>query len=284
MYLVDEKYLFVVPFHVINNGLEPLLEIPPVPRPRCERPHVEGVNGGVPERLRNLVFRDPEGEPLGYRRLPDAGVPDEYGVILPPPGEYVYRAVYLGFAADERVQLSVARLLYEVCAEFRERILRSFLRLRVRLGDTGGFFLLLVTRPAVRYISHEVVPVYALLVQKIHGVRLIHPEHGDEYVPPVYLQLVGRLRMHGCQPKNIVAPCRVLGLRQVFGVYRRHVLVDKILEARSQALEIDSASGKNLRSVRVVGQLQQDVLQRYELVPPGLGLLVRPFKCFLQFP
>ena len=60
--------------------------------------------------------------PFGDRGLADAGVADEQRVVLLAAAQDLDRALHLGLAADQRVDLAVARLLVEVDAVGVERV------------------------------------------------------------------------------------------------------------------------------------------------------------------
>src|SRR5207302_699107 len=70
---------------------------------------------------------------FGDRGLADAGVADEQRIVLLAPAQYLDGAVDLGLAADQRIDLAVARLLVEVDAIGLERI-ALFLVVVARLG------------------------------------------------------------------------------------------------------------------------------------------------------
>src|ERR1700683_107749 len=72
------------------------------------------------------------GEPFGDRRLADAGLADQQRIVLLAPAQDLDRALHLGLAADQRIDLPILRLLVEVYAISIERcflflLLRPFL-------------------------------------------------------------------------------------------------------------------------------------------------------------
>ena len=69
---------------------------------------------------------------LGDRGLADAGVADQHRVVLGPARQHLHRASDLLVAADDRVELAVARQLGEVAGVLRQRLV---LPLGLRIGD-----------------------------------------------------------------------------------------------------------------------------------------------------
>jgi hypothetical protein len=79
--------------------------------PRYLRPgdysrEIERQNPLAAQGLGHLVVDYPLGYALDDGGLADAGIPDEDGVVLGPPGEDLDGRLYLVLAPDDRVQLS----------------------------------------------------------------------------------------------------------------------------------------------------------------------------------
>ena len=72
-----------------------------------------------------LVVDDPLRDPLHDRRLPDARIAEQYGIVLRPPREDLDRLLDLVRAADHRVELPLARRLGEVAAVLVEGLRRA---------------------------------------------------------------------------------------------------------------------------------------------------------------
>src|SRR5262249_48306145 len=67
---------------------------------------------------------DAQRQPLDDRRLADAGIADDNGVVLAAPTERVHGALELALAADERVDAAGGRLLDQVDREGGEGVTR----------------------------------------------------------------------------------------------------------------------------------------------------------------
>jgi hypothetical protein len=108
--LVDEEHdLPRRRLDLLQDRLEPLLELAAELRPRDERPQVERDDALVLERLGHVPAHDALRDPLDDGGLADAGLADEHGVVLRAPREHLHHAPDLFVAADDRVALALAR-------------------------------------------------------------------------------------------------------------------------------------------------------------------------------
>ena len=80
--LVDEEDRVVRVAQLLDDLLEPLLELAAVLRPGDERADVERQDPLVQQGLGDVAGDDPMGEALGDGRLADAGLADERRVVL----------------------------------------------------------------------------------------------------------------------------------------------------------------------------------------------------------
>ena len=76
----------------------------------------------VAQRLGDVAGDDPLGEALDDRRLADARLADQHGVVLRAPAEHLDDAADLLVAADDGVEQAVARGVGEVAAELLQRL------------------------------------------------------------------------------------------------------------------------------------------------------------------
>ena len=106
-----------------QHALQPLLEIAAEARAGQQRAHVERVDLRVLQRRRHLALVDLQRQPLGERRLADAGLADEDRVVLAPPAEHVRRARQLLLAADQRIDLALGGARHQIGGVERQRIL-----------------------------------------------------------------------------------------------------------------------------------------------------------------
>ena len=102
---------------LLEDGLEPLLELAAVLRARDHRADVERDEALVAQALGHVALDDAPRETLGDRRLADAGLADEHGVVLRAATQHLDDAPDLLVATDDRVELAAARVLGEVAAE-----------------------------------------------------------------------------------------------------------------------------------------------------------------------
>jgi hypothetical protein len=135
--LVDEQHDAAVRVrHLLERGLEALLELAAELGARDHPGEVERHEPAVLERLGDVALGDPEREALGDGGLADAGLADQDGVVLAAPGEDLDRLLDLGGTPDDRVDAALARVDREVAAERVER--RGGGSGRRRGGSRGG--------------------------------------------------------------------------------------------------------------------------------------------------
>ncbi len=134
--LVDERDdLAVAGLDLVEDGLEPLLELAPVLRARHHAAEVEGDQPLAAQRLGHVARDDALGQALDDGGLADAGLADENRVVLGAPGQHLDHPPDLGVAADHRVELAVLGLLGQVDAVLLERLVGA---LGVLAGDLGA--------------------------------------------------------------------------------------------------------------------------------------------------
>src|SRR5207249_10920200 len=80
--LIDEEDDVVSVTKLLDDLLEALLELAAVLRPGDERPNVEGEHALALECLGHVALHDPVREPFGDRRLADARLTDQRGIVL----------------------------------------------------------------------------------------------------------------------------------------------------------------------------------------------------------
>jgi hypothetical protein len=84
--------------------------------------------------LRHVAGDDAQGEAFDDRRLADAGLADEHGIVLRSPRQHLDHAADFLIAADDRVELALLGSLHEVDAVFFEGLELVLWRL---VGDAG---------------------------------------------------------------------------------------------------------------------------------------------------
>ncbi len=115
VHFVDEKHdLPLGGGDLVQHGLEALLELAAVFGARDQGAHVERQNLLVLQAFRHVAVDDAQGQTLDDGGLADAGFADQDGVVLGAAGQHLNGATDLLIAADDRVDLAVARGLGQV--------------------------------------------------------------------------------------------------------------------------------------------------------------------------
>ena len=108
--------------HLLEDGLQPVLELAAVLGAGDERAQVERDEALVLQRLGHVAVDDALGEALDDGGLAHAGLADEHRVVLGAAGEHLDDAADLVVAADHRVELALAGELGQVAAVLLERL------------------------------------------------------------------------------------------------------------------------------------------------------------------
>ncbi len=117
---------------LLDHRLEPVLELAAELRSCHHRRQVERDEPLVLERLGHIPAHDAMSDALDDRRLADAGLADEHGVVLGAPREHLDGATDLLVAADHRIDLSASRHLRQIARVLLEGLEFPF---RIAIGD-----------------------------------------------------------------------------------------------------------------------------------------------------
>ena len=115
--LVDEEDRVVRAAQLLDDLLEPLLELAAVLGAGDERTDVEGQHALVEQRLRDVAGDDALGQALGDGGLADARLADERRVVLGAPRQDLDDPLDLLLASDDRVELAGADRVGQVDAQ-----------------------------------------------------------------------------------------------------------------------------------------------------------------------
>ena len=102
---------------LVDDLLQPLLEVAPVPGPGHHAAQVELDQPLALQRVGHVAVDDALGDAFGDRGLPDARLADQHRVVLSPAGQHLDGLLDLLLPADHRVDPALARHHGEVGAE-----------------------------------------------------------------------------------------------------------------------------------------------------------------------
>ena len=178
--LVDEQDDVAAGADLLEDLLQPLLEVTAVAAAGDQRAEVEGVELLVLERLGHLALDDRLGQALDDGGLADAGLADEHRVVLGAAGQHLHDPLDLLLAPDDRVELALAGGLGEVAAELVEHQRRR----RGALGRAagGGGLLALVAGQQLDDLLAHPVEVGAELDQHLGGDALALADEAEQDV------------------------------------------------------------------------------------------------------
>ena len=173
-----------------EHGFEPLLELAAIFRAGDQGAHVEGQELLVLQALGHVAVDDAQRQAFDDRRLADAGLADEHGIILGAPRQHLDGAADFFVAPDHRIELAVARCLGQVAGVFLQRIVGVLCRRAV-----GGAALAQGLDRRVQVLRR-----HACIGQNLSGVaaflrrqRQQQPFDGDETVAGLFAHLLGSI-------------------------------------------------------------------------------------------
>ena len=107
---------------LLEDRLEPFLELAPILRAGHERAEIEPDDPLVLQVLGDVAAHDALGQPFDDRGLAHPGLADEHGVVLGPTAEDLDHAPDLLVAADDRIELARSGQRRQVAAVPLERL------------------------------------------------------------------------------------------------------------------------------------------------------------------
>ena len=208
MDFINEEDRVLVRLDLLHHLLQTLLKVAAVTRAGEQRTHVEGEDSRPGQNFGNLFLDDLASQTFGDRGLADAGIADEQRVVFLAAAQHLDRALHLGLAPDQRIDLAVTRLAVEVDAIRLERgLLLLAIGVTALIGPLVAFALLIgaarrfgigetgALGDAVADVVHSVIARHILLLQEIGGMAFPFGEDRDEDVGPRDLLPAGRLHM-----------------------------------------------------------------------------------------
>ncbi len=195
VHLVDEQDDAAVGRrHLLEHGLEPLLEFAAVLRAGDQRAHVEHEQLLVLQAFRHVAVDDAQRQTFDDRGLADSRLADQHRIVLGAAGQHLDRAANLLVAPDHRIELAVARRLGEVARIFLQRVIRVFGRTRI-----GGAPLAQRFDRRVEVLRGHAGPLedFARFVVLLDRERKQEPLDRHEGIAGLLGQLLGRVEHAG---------------------------------------------------------------------------------------
>ena len=119
--LVDEHDDVRVVGQLLHDRLEALFELTAILRAGDDQRDVERENALVGEKVRHVAVDDLLRQAFDDRRLADARLADQHGVVLGAAAEHLLDPLELVVAADQRIELVLHRRFGQVAAELGQQ-------------------------------------------------------------------------------------------------------------------------------------------------------------------
>ena len=253
---------------LLDDLLEPLLELAAVLGAGDERADVEGQDPLVQQDVRHVAGDDPLRQALDDGRLADAGLADERRVVLGPAGEDLHDPLDLLLAADDRVELAGAGRLGEVDAEL------------VHGRGLAGALRLLGAGPGGRALGQDLddlvadlVQVHAEALQDAGGDPLALADQAEEQVLGADVVVAEPARLVDGQLDDVLRPRRQPDLADD----RSIAAADDELDRRADLGEFDAHVLEDARgdALALAHEAQEQVLRADVVVVEPLRLVLR---------
>ena len=272
---VDEEDRVLVVLDLLDDLLQPLLEIAAIARAGQQRAHVEREDGRAGEHVGHFALRDLARQTLRDGGLADARVADEQRVVLVTAAEHLDRAQHLGLAADERIDAAVARFLVEIDAIGVER---AFLLAAFAVATVAALAAVALVLDAARRarlvgetralgdamadVIHRVVARHVLLLQEIDGVAFALGEERDQHIGAADILAAGRLHADDGALDDALKAGGRLALVRVFIDQIVEFAIDVVAQILRQQFEIDRTGAQHRRGVGVLDKAEQQMFER----------------------
>ena len=199
--------------HLLQHRLEAVLELAAELGAGHQRPHVQGDDPLVLERLGHVAVDDPLREALDDGRLADTGLADQAGVVLRAPREDLHDPADLLVAADDRVKGPLPGQLVEIPGVSLECLV--FL-LGVLVGDP-------LASPDVHQDPVDAVLRHAGVSQNFPCRAVLVLRHGNQEVLGAHELVLEPFGLLEGVLENLIEPRGHVGLRCAPGYLRQAV-------------------------------------------------------------
>ena len=268
--LVDEQHDVAAGADLLEDLLQPLLEVTAVAAASDERAEVEGVELLVLERLGHLALDDGLGQTLDAGGLADAGLADEDRVVLGAAGQHLHDPLDLLLAPDDRVELALARGLRVVAAELVEDE-RGRGRLGLRAAGRSRLLALVAGEQLDDLLAHP-VEVGAQLDEHLGGDALALADQPEQDVLGADVVVAQLQSLAQRELEHLLGPRR----ERDVPARRLLALADDLLDLLADGLQRDAEGLEGLGgdALTLVDQAEQDVLRADVVVVEHPGLFL----------
>ena len=178
--LVDEQDDVAAGPDLLQDLLEPLLEVAAVARAGHQGAEVQRVELLVLQRLGHLALDDLLGQPLDHGGLAHAGLAHEHRVVLGAPGQDLHDPLDFFLPADHRIELALPSALGQVPPELVQH--QGGGRSRLRRRARRGGLLALVAVQQLDHLLADPVQVRAQLDQHLGRDALTLADEAEQDV------------------------------------------------------------------------------------------------------
>ncbi|MNK55171.1 hypothetical protein D3C87_741790 [compost metagenome] len=185
MDFVDEQNGVGIAADLLEHTLQTLFEIAAVFGARQQSAHVQRKDLGSLQDFRHFAARDAPGQAFGDGGLAHAGLADQQRIVLAAAAQHLDDAFDFVLATDQGIDAARKRGGVQVGGVLVQRRLARFALLftiGLLLFLHGGGLHLRLFGNAMRQEVDDIEPCHALLLQVVHGMRVLFAEYGHQHV------------------------------------------------------------------------------------------------------
>ena len=210
-------------------------------------------------------------KPFGDRRFADARLAHIQRIVLAAAAQDLDGALDLELAADQRIDLALARRIIQIRGIFLQGIAAAVaLALGIRRGAAivaFAAFLAAGLRQAVGDEIDDVQARHVLHAEQVGGVRLLFAEDRHQHVGDGDFLLAARLHVKDGSLQDALKPQRGLHVAVLAGRQTRRGLVDELLQFGLELGGVRTAGLQDLPDFGGIHDREQQVLHGHEFVP-----------------
>jgi len=230
---VDEQDDVARALDLVEDALEPLLELAAILRPGHHAAEVEGEHTLAPQTLGHVAGDDLLGQSFDDRRLPHPRLADEHRVVLGTPAQYLDDPLDLFVTPDDRIELVLASQGGQVS------------RVHLQHALAGGLFLIIhARRPHLAQSTHEGIFGDAAVAQYRAAPALALEQDAEQQVLGAHERVAQLLRALDGDVEGGLGARREHQL--VAGAAMAAAGLDRLVGARHHAALVDAHEAEEL--------------------------------------
>ena len=260
----------------LQDFLQPLFELAAEPRAGHHAPQVQGQEMFTDQRFRHIPGYDLLGQTFHYRRLADARLADQHGIVLRPTRQNLEDPSDLVVAADHWIQVPFFCQRFQVAAVLLQD---AIVRLRLWAGDT------LPSAGLGEYLK-DAIPGHARLMENLRSFSIPFGHDGQKDMLRGDVLVTQQFRLFlGALHQSLDSRCDedLSRLHRCIRRTRTRTRSEYVIQTVAQGVYLDFGLLQNLAdgSILLLQKGQENMLSVQLCVSVAIHYLKRATYCFL---